>query len=153
MIWAFISCEWFFISLGVHTHGHTHSTHIHTGHKCAYRLPRQKQFQETRYLPAYKKACIYVYNYFKYDSSYLIVGINIKNMASHFFAPPQHASQYTLPEKLTKMHWLHYNAKQKHLSHKKVQGQSKATYVANRHVRPKTLISTKAKKLLSQNYF
>ena len=30
-------------------------------------------------------------------------------MVSHFFAPPQHTSQYTLPEKLTKIHWLPYD--------------------------------------------
>ena len=27
-----------------------------------------------------------------------------KNMASHFFAPPQHTSQYTLSEKTTEMY-------------------------------------------------
>ena len=32
-----------------------------------------------------------------------------KNMASHFFAPPQHASQYTLPEKTHRIHWLLYD--------------------------------------------
>ena len=26
-----------------------------------------------------------------------------------FFAPPQQASQYTLPEKPTKIHWLRYD--------------------------------------------
>ena len=25
------------------------------------------------------------------------------------FAPPQHASQYSLPEKPTRIHWLHYD--------------------------------------------
>ena len=30
-------------------------------------------------------------------------------MASHFFVPLQHASQYILPEKLTRIHWLLYD--------------------------------------------
>ena len=30
-------------------------------------------------------------------------------MASHFFVPPQHASQYTLPEKTDRIHWLLYD--------------------------------------------
>ena len=30
-------------------------------------------------------------------------------MVSYFFVPPQHASQYTLPEKPTGIHWLLYD--------------------------------------------
>ena len=30
-------------------------------------------------------------------------------MTSYFFAPPQHASQYTLPEKMTEIQWLLYD--------------------------------------------
>ena len=30
-------------------------------------------------------------------------------MASHFFVPPQHASQYTLPKKPIGIHWLLYD--------------------------------------------
>ena len=34
----------------------------------------------------------------------------MKNMVSHFFVPPQQASQYTLPKKLTEIHCLHYDS-------------------------------------------
>ena len=30
-------------------------------------------------------------------------------MASYLFTPPQDASQYTLPKKLTEIHWLRYS--------------------------------------------
>ena len=30
-------------------------------------------------------------------------------MVSHFFAPPQQASQYTLSEKPTEIHWLRFD--------------------------------------------
>ena len=33
----------------------------------------------------------------------------MKKMASHFFVPPQHASQYALPKKTTGIHWLLYD--------------------------------------------
>ena len=110
-----------------------------------------KAISRNQVLASLQKACIYVYilNTIVLDSRdqhkkiWHPTFLHLHNMP--------HNTPYL--KKLTKMHWLHYNAKQKHLSHKKVQGQSKATYVANRHVRPKTLISTKAKKLLSQNYF
>ena len=39
----------------------------------------------------------------------MIVLNSMKNMVSHFFMPPQHASQYTLTEKLTRIHWLLYD--------------------------------------------
>ena len=45
------------------------------------------------------------------------------------------------------------NAKQKHPGCKKVQGQSEAALIANRYVRPKTLISVEAKKLFIKNLF
>ena len=41
-------------------------------------------------------------------------------MVSYFFALPQHASQYTLPEK-TKIHWLHYDNTDSSLDTAKIQ--------------------------------
>ena len=43
------------------------------------------------------------------DLKYLIVGISTKNMAPHFFEPPQHAPQNSLPKKWIERHWLSYD--------------------------------------------
>ena len=45
---GFISHEWFLIVRGADTHRQTHT------HTYAYRLPRQKQFQETRHMRGLK---------------------------------------------------------------------------------------------------
>ena len=72
-----------------------------------YKVLRESCRYKTWSIIGHLHLCTYVHTSLITIVTYVIVGIDMKNMTSHIFALPQHASQYTLPEKPTEIHWLH----------------------------------------------